>query len=71
MIFMTKAKVKWLGTRKLTKQGGALYISIPMKFCRENGMEKGSPIDIYIDTGKGDMIILKKRNVNLIKKEGD
>jgi hypothetical protein len=69
---MTKATVKWLGTRKLTKQGGALYISIPVEFCKKNGMEKGSPLDIYMDTGKGDKIILKIRNTNLKnKKEGE
>ena len=52
--------VNHLDTRKMVKQGGSLYISVPMKFCKENGIEEGTSIDIFQDTD-GSIVILKKR----------
>ena len=58
-----KLKVVYLDTRKVVKQGGSLYISIPHKFCDDNGIAEGASIDIYANED-GKVAILKRRETN-------
>lgn len=52
-------KVRYLDTRKMVKEGGSLYISLPKKFCDDNGITAKTAIDIFSDDA-GNKIILKR-----------
>lgn len=56
-----KLKVIHLDTRKMVKEGGSLYISLPKKFCIANNIDDKTSIDIYSNE-EGNIIILKKRD---------
>ncbi len=61
---MTKFKVKYIRTAKTVRQSGSLQIGLPKKFCRDNEITKGTPIEIYTNDD-GDILILRKHKLGI------
>ena len=44
-----------VGTRKLQKQSGSLYLSLPRFWTHDQHLDRGSPIDVFVE---GERLIL-------------